>query len=319
MMSIYAKAGDRLEEQRHGAPVDQAIWIDCLDPQPEDVQIIEALGTDVPSRQEMEEIELSNRLYHDENALYMTVILPGMNSAMIQVSGPVTLILSEHRLITLRYHTPHPFLHFPLRSEKSASGCSTPARLMVGLTEELIGNHADLLEGIGRALDDIGGKTFDLEVTQHQGILGASLMGIGQQGERLNRLRLGLLTLERALSHFSQMPGSRAEGPALPKMVAAQLRDIESLEAHADFVSQRIGLAAETTLGMINLAQNSTARIVSVVATLFMPPTLIASIYGMNFGNMPELQSSWGYPIIVAIMICSALGTYRYFRWKGWL
>ena len=97
------------------------------------------------------------------------------------------------------------------------------------------------------------------------------------------------------------------------------MRDITALEVHADFLSQRVALATDSTLGMINLAQNMTVRIVSVVAALFLPPTLIASIYGMNFEVMPELQWVAGYPFALALMLASAIGTYLFFRWRRWL
>ena len=102
-------------------------------------------------------------------------------------------------------------------------------------------------------------------------------------------------------------------------MVKALTRDIQALEVHADFVSSRVALASDATLGMINLVQNSTVRIVSVVAVLFLPPTLIASVYGMNFRVMPELDQSWGYPMALGLMVASAVGTYLFFKWKNWL
>lgn len=97
------------------------------------------------------------------------------------------------------------------------------------------------------------------------------------------------------------------------------MRDMDALEVHTDFLSQRVGLASDATLGMINLQQNSTVRIVSVVAVLFSPPTLIASIYGMNFDVMPELSQPWGYPAALLSMLAASLIAYLYFRWKNWL
>ena len=97
------------------------------------------------------------------------------------------------------------------------------------------------------------------------------------------------------------------------------MRDLQALEVHADFLGQRVALATDATLGMINLAQNVTVRIVSVVAALFLPPTLIASVYGMNFAYMPELAQPWGYPAALALMLASAVGTWAFFKWKRWL
>lgn len=135
----------------------------------------------------------------------------------------------------------------------------------------------------------------------------------------LGRVRLALLSVERALSHFSQTLGARADATPLAGIVKGQLRDVQALGVHADFLSGRVTLATDATLGMINLAQNATVRIVSVVAALFLPPTLIASVYGMNFAGMPELDQPWGYPLALGLMLGSAVVTYLYFKWRGWM
>ncbi len=128
-----------------------------------------------------------------------------------------------------------------------------------------------------------------------------------------------MLTLSRALGFYSQTARERKGDEGLSSTVANLTRDIDSLEVHTDFLSQRVGLASDATLGMINLAQNSTVRIVSVVAVLFSPPTLIASIYGMNFTAMPELTQTWGYPSALVAMLASSVIAFLYFRWKNWL
>jgi magnesium transporter len=130
---------------------------------------------------------------------------------------------------------------------------------------------------------------------------------------------LALLTLGRALNYVDQLLGHRLNSEGLGLVLKGQLRDIEALEVHADFLSSRLGLMSDATMGTINLAQNTTVRIVSVVAVLFSPPTLIASIYGMNFVHMPELPQVWGYPMALGVMVASALITWAFFRWRGWL
>jgi magnesium transporter len=136
-------------------------------------------------------------------------------------------------------------------------------------------------------------------------------------------VRLACLTLERALSFYAQPKDSgEATAKASKKVgqtVQSLMKDVQSLEVHADHLSGRVALASDAALGMINLEQNATVRIVSVVAVLFLPPTLIASVYGMNFDVMPELHQWWGYPAAVAAMVASAAITYVFFRWKNWL
>jgi magnesium transporter len=149
--------------------------------------------------------------------------------------------------------------------------------------------------------------------------LQAALEEIGRQGELLGRVRLSLLTLERALSFFGQTLAGRPESEELKELLKGEMRDIQALSVHGDFLSSRVSLAVDATMGMINLAQNATVRILSVVAALFLPPTLIASIYGMNFRVMPELDWSWGYPGALVLMVASAVATWAFFKWRGWL
>ena len=133
----------------------------------------------------------------------------------------------------------------------------------------------------------------------------------------MGRVRLALLTLGRALNYVDQMLGHRLSIEGLGLVLKGQLRDIEALEVHADFLSSRLGLMSDATMGRINLAQNTTVRIVSVVAVLFSPPTLIASIYGMNFVHMPELAWSLGYPMALVMMVGSAVADLCVFPLEG--
>ncbi len=299
-----------------GADVARAAWIDLYLPLESQVAAVEALGIEVPSLADMEEIEISNRLYREEGIDVMTVVLPGQTPEGAHIAGPVSFILSPARLVTVRHHAPRSFDTFPERAERSTAGCQSPERIFLGLIEEIVARQADLLEGIGRSLDTVSGRVLG-EAGPAE--LKSALGDVGRQGELLGRIRLALLTLERALSFYDQTLGAHSQGKELRAIVKAQIRDIGSLAVHGDFLSSRVSLSVDATLGMINLAQNNTVRIVSVVTALFLPPTLIASAYGMNFANMPELDKSWGYPFALALMLASAAGTWAFFKWKDWL
>ncbi|NEY91169.1 magnesium transporter [Rhodobacteraceae bacterium KMS-5] len=276
------------------------------------------LGLDIPSLEDMEEIELSNRLYHDNGTDYLTVMVPGQNAADEQVSAPVTFILEPERLVTVRHHTPRPFDTFPARADKSGLGVATPDHVFTGLVQEIIGRLADHLEGVGRALDDVARLIYQPR-NQTQTSLQLALVQIGQQGERLGRVRLALLTLGRALNHIEPVIARRPGSKDLVKALKTELRDIDALDQHANFLDSRLALTSDATLGTIDLSQNSTVKIVSLVSVLFLPPTLIASIYGMNFAVMPELAQPWGYGAALVLMVASAAVTWAVFRWKGWL
>lgn len=319
MLFAYAPANGHLVRLDDPEGLAEALWIDLYRPMPEQIELVAALGVNVPTLADMEEIEISNRLYREDDLEVMTVVVPGQSVSKTPSAGPVTFMLSPSRLVTVRHHAPRPFETFPERANRAALGCTTPERVFLGLVEEIVGRLADLLEGIGRSVDDISASVFPSETSAGPDELQAALHRVGHESELLSRIRLGLLTVERMLSYFGQTIDGRADAHALKQLVKGEMRDIQALAVHADFLAQRIAMASDATLGMINLQQNNTVRTLSVVAALFLPPTLIASAYGMNFHNMPELDKPWGYPGALALMLASAVVTWLYFRWRRWL
>lgn len=319
MLFFYAREDRRLVQLPHSADLSQAIWIDLYRPQPYQSEAVRQLGVDIPSLAEMEEIEVSNRLYRENGADYLTVVLPGLSESKAPLSGPVCFILSPQRLVTVRHHAPRPFETYPGRADKVGPGVTDPRSLFLSLIEEIIGRLADILEASGRALDRLMARVFqDRENASDEG-LHQALQDVARESDLISRVRLSLLTLERAISYFGQSLGPVDTGPSLRPVVKGLMRDIQALEVHGDFLSGRVAMATDVTLGMVNLAQNKTVKIVSVVAVIFLPPTVIASAYGMNFTHMPELALPWGYPMALALMLASALGTFFFFKWKRWL
>ncbi len=290
-----------------------AAWIDLLQPTADETALLRQLGVNVPTLQDMEEIEVSNRLYIEGDAIYMTVVIPVATATRL-VATPVTFIMTPERLVTVRYLSPRPFETFPNRTEGCFLGKNSPARIMLGLLEEIIGRLADVLEGAGGVLDDSAAEVLGGHARTE--LLAETLRTVGTNAERTSRVRLCLLTLERMLLFYlSQHP----EGTLLEPGIDTLRHDIRALEVHCDFLSARISLVVDATMGMINLQQNRTSKTLSVVAALFLPPTLIASIYGMNFELMPELASPWGYTGALGAMFISSLATYMLFRWRSWL
>ncbi len=314
MLTAYALSGDALLP---GAALESALWIDLLQPDAAELAAMAALGIEVPTLADMEEIELSNRLYHEGDTHVMTVVLTGQTpETEARISGPVSFLLSPLRLVTVRHHRPRSFETFAPRAGRTVAGTASPAAIFLGLTEEIIGRLADHLEEIGRGLDTVSGTIYAADPARRtQERLQVSLQRIGREGEMLSRLRLSLLTLARAVGFVQPLPALRP----LADGAAVLVRDLQALEVHADFLGQRLALTSDATLGMIDLAQNATVRIVSVVSALFLPPTLIASIYGMNFAVMPELAQTWGYPAALVLMLASAAISWAFFKWKKWL
>lgn len=320
MLFAYNQTAGHLHRLGPEAGLESATWIDLYQPTPEQSALVRAMGVEVPTLADMEEIEISSRLYREDHIDYMTVVLPGLSETRSPISGPVAFILLPDRLVTVRHHVPRPFETYPERAGKVGPGCTSPARVFLGLIDEIIGRLADLLEGAGRDLDTVSRLVFQpQDGPRRPEDLQAVLERVGQSGDLLGRVRLALLTLERALGFFAQGLPDRNGTKDLRTVVKGLIRDIQALEVHGDFLTSRVQLATDATLGMINLVQSSTVRIVSVVAVLFSPPTLIASLYGMNFSNMPELNTTWGYPASLALMVGSAAATYLFFKWRHWL
>lgn len=319
MMYSYVIRQGRIARQDKGATLSDAIWIDLIAPDKDEVARLRELGVDVPTLADMEEIEISNRLYREQGMDTMTAVLPGERGDGNRVIMPVSFILSGQRLVTVRHHSPRPFLTYPERGERSTLGCTTPHRLFVGLVEEIVARLADILEGSGRLLDDTTISIFETQPRGQANRLQGALRQVGREAEAMARVRLSLLTLERMLAFYISTIDDQPESGRLRPVVKGQIRDIQALEVHADFLGSRVSLAVDTTLGMISLEQNNTVRVLSVVAALFLPPTLIASIYGMNFDVMPELHWVMGYPMALGLMAATTAATWLVLRWKNWL
>ncbi|WP_323716909.1 magnesium transporter CorA family protein [Paracoccus aminovorans] len=319
MLYSYVSQGSGLVPQPQGAVLADAIWIDLYRPLESQVRAVTALGYDVPTLADMEEIEISSRLYTDNGRIYMTAVLPGQLPDGTQVAMPVTFILDQHRLVTVRHHAPRPFETFPPRADRSSSGCGSPARVFLGLIEDIVGRLADLSEGVARALDATAAKVLTMSSARDASSLQVSLVTVGQQAELMSRVRMGLLSMDRILAYHAANSAHQPDSSGLRPLHGALQRDIQALEVHADFLGSRIAMTVDATMGMIGLQQNDRVRILSVVAALFLPPTLIASIYGMNFSHMPELELTWGFPMALGLMVGSAVVTFLVLKWKNWL
>ncbi len=319
MLYSYVSHGAALAPLPDGAALADAIWIDLYRPLDAQVQAVAALGYDIPTLADMEEIEVSNRLYTENGTTYMTGVLPGQLPDGTQVAMPVTFILNARRLVTVRHHAPRPFETFPGRADRSSCGTASPERVFLGLIEEIIGRLADLSEGVSKALDEAATDVLRMSTSRDSDRLLEALVTVGHKAELMNRVRLGLLWLDRILAYHEANVTHGPDSAKMRPLHAALHRDIQALEVHADFLSSRIGMTVDAAMGMIGLMQNDRVRSLSAVAALFLPPTLIASTYGMNFQRMPELQWTYGYEWALGLMVATVVGTYLLLRWKNWL
>jgi magnesium transporter len=320
MLAGYAVEGGRLVPVP--APLDQpekVIWFDLFAPSREEEMAIErTVGIEVPTRDEMQEIEDSSRLYSEKGAFFMTANLPSQVETDTPQLSPVTFILAGQRLVTLRFHEPRAFRTFSARAERTDLGCSDGASTMVGLLEVVVDRLADVLERIGREIELLSRTIFRRGPegdTDYQRVL----QGLGRQGDLVANVLDSLVTLERLIVFLTAVVGQRPLSKDGKVRMKSLGRDTRFLNEHANALAAKLTFLLDATLGMISIEQNAIIKIFSVAAVIFLPPTLVASIYGMNFDVMPELHWIAGYPFALGLMVASAVVSYWLFKSRGWL
>lgn len=323
MIHGYSNQDGRLiEVQYSDQMLHDIIWIDLVQPnEEEEAQLEQHLGVGIPTRDEMEEIEISSRLYKEEGAVFMTAILPAHTDNDEPDMQPVSFILAGQHLITVRYHDPRAFQTFPQRAAKVAMGLDTGEGVFIGLLEAIVDRLADILERAGRDVDQISRQIFRHRTRQvvETKNFQTTLETIGRKGDLISNILDSLMTLDRLSGFISQHTSGKDDPQGHRARVKTLTRDIRSIADHAGFLSQKITFLLDATLGMISIEQNSIIKIFSVAAVVFLPPTLIASIYGMNFEHMPELEWLVGYPFAIGLMILSAIFPFLFFKRQGWL
>jgi magnesium transporter len=299
-----------------------AVWIDMLDPSKAEETFVEtATGIMVPTLDEMDEIETSRRLYSENGALYLTVTLATGIMREAAESHAVTFILTPKHLITVRYAAVMSFDRFAGHAERTPNLCETPAMALVHLLDAVVDRLADSIEHIGRDVDAISRQAFRRARSNGSQrlsnlVLQTLLVRLGSAQDSLSKARDSAVSLSRALGYLAfAAPREANLGPHIKSLT----RDLASLTDHATYMGGNITFLLDAALGLISIEQNAVLKIFSVSAIVFMPPTLVAGIYGMNFEVLPELHWQLGYPWALGLMLASAILPYVFFRWRGWL
>ena len=325
MLTVYDAAEGVLIKRNGPVPITPAsVWIDLLNPtKDEDLQVEQALSISVPTREEMSEIEASSRLYQEGGGHYMTATVLHQPEPPSEppAATPVTFILAGHRLVTVRYAEPRAFQVFLNRAQKKDAACMTGTAVLIGLLEAIIDREADRVERIQGEVDKLSHTIFGTRGGERTRTrrFDINIRTIGREGELTSRSRESLLSLDRLLTYLAHAMSERGDEKALRARVKTASRDVQSLADHIGYMSTKITFLLEATLGMINNEQNTIIKIFSVLAVALMPPTLVGTIYGMNFKHIPELEWLWGYPFALLLMVASALLPWLYFKRKGWL
>jgi magnesium transporter len=328
MLTTYTVENGQLavrEGAQEEAALRRAVWIDLLSPSPEEERRVQAaLKLEIPTREEMQEIESSSRLYKEDETLFLTAnFLYGVENGEYG-STAISFVLNNTSLVTVRYATPRAFSVFSARCQRTpATLLATPDAVMLHLFEQVVDRLADILERIGADMDRASQTAFrsartKAKATARDADLKDTLITLGQVGEVTTRASETLLGLSRILTFVGAEKATtvRKENQVVIKTL---VRDVRSLVEHATFLNSKAQFLLDAVLGIINVEQTNIIKTFTVASVALMPPTLIASIYGMNFDIMPELHWPLGYPLALALMVVSAVLPILYFKRKGWL
>jgi magnesium transporter len=321
MLSVYVPHGpclDRIQVEPGTEIPPNAIWFDLTGPTQSEDKLVEShVGISVPTREEMQEIEVTSRLYVENGARYMTATLMCQSDTETPKTTPVTFIIAGHRLITVRYDEPRPFMIVGHKLARTCPSGATGEIVMMELLDAVIDRSADILERISSEIDQVSHEIFEPEgtATDHTRGYNEIMKSIGRKGDLTSKVRESLVSIGRLLLYLA----NEADNMKWAKDMRAQLkgmqRDVQSLSDHATYVTNKITFLLDALLGFVSIEQNNIIKLFSVAAVMLMPPTLVASIYGMNFKNIPELDFPYGYPMALILMLLSAALPFFYFKW----
>lgn len=324
MINAYSAHGSvetLAPENRLDRLSDDVVWIDLIHPTSAEDSFVEGLlGIQVPTRDDLKDIEPSSRLYIEKDAVFMTASLVWRADGADPQITDVAFILSANRLITVRYATPKSFELFIAALGRAGNdplkdGVSALGRLL----ETIADRTAEILENAVAHVDRLSTDIFrDRGKRRPPQFLEGKLAEIAEIHRLLGKVRDSLGSLSRLLTFLLNVPRIQKQ-ESDSNLCRTVAHDVQTLSEHASFIAGNIAFLLDASLGLINVEQNAIIKIFSIASVVFLPPTLVASIYGMNFHLMPELDWHFGYPMAILAMIFSAVIPFYVFRWKGWL
>lgn len=329
MIYCYKKARNYLKKIEFCNQDKSTLWIDLVYPTPEERRKIEeTYNISIPNLTDILSIEESSRLYLEKDVTYLTVMHLLFDKDRNFKITPITFIHKDNKLITVRYLESNDVKDFITKLTQKDNGLIPTSvdnnLLMLIFINYFVEQLAELIETNSSHIDNISSFLFHndkkalMPMTPKE--FRATLQQIGKEGSLISRARENLTRIKRFLAYSSSYLKQNAKKKHNLTEISEQImRDIASLEDYSTYLSNKVNFLLDTVVGLISTDQNAIIKIFSVAAVAFMPPTLIASIYGMNFDFMPELNLSWGYPMSLVAMLVSALVPLWFFKRKGWL
>lgn len=307
------------------------VWIDLLDAHPHEVAAVErATGLHVPTLAELVEIENSSRLRTKAGVLYLSAPVVFRMQPITADSVPQTtsvgFVLSSDIMITVRFARLTAFASFAEQASQPGGALPSSAGAFVGLIDAVIDRLADVLESVGSDLDQISLRVFRPDSTdapkrrpaREDADLREILRRIGRNGDLTSKIRDSLLGIGRLVPYTATVGAAWIPAELLPRL-EVQRQDITSLNDYDAHLTNKVQLLLDATMGLINIEQNNIIKVLTVVSVVGVPPTFFASLYGMNFHNMPELGWTYGYQYGLALILLSAVGPLVWFKLRGWL
>ena len=317
MLRFYKIANGLIQEMpcpegEERAYLKQADWIDACEPTEDERQILQTLvKSDIPEFDDVEEIEASARCFVDHAGIHVHSLFLNLSEGRHNTVS-VAFILQKSCLITIRETELADFRLLRMRARRGQVEALNVSEMLVTILEQKVENHADGLEDLHRQLEDVSYMVLEDEEAELDDAIGQ----LAKLEDSNGKTRLCLMDTQRNLSFL--LRHLRQDGD-IRETLREVNRDIETLMSHTTFLFDKINFLMDSTQGFINIEQNQIIKIFSIAAVVFLPPTLIASIYGMNFQHMPELDWPWSYPMALGLMVLAAFAPYWYFKRKGWL
>ena len=308
---------------RSAPTLSDAVWIDLLDPtHDERRRVEEATRLRLPTREAIQEIESSSRVFKEGAALYLsTPVLEGTD-CMTGALTTVGFVLSGSQLVTVRFG---PVAAFDAVAASGTAAIPSSREAFLKIIETVVERTADALENASAELEEISHAAFHSDppgrrhnLAKTSGALRAALRKIGRMGDGTSHIRDSLLGLGRIATFVHENGHETLGAPEVARSGAIRV-DIASLNEYQVHLANKVQFLLDATLGFINIEQNDIVKTLTVASVVGVPPVLIAGIYGMNFKNMPELGWSLGYPLALVAIVLSALLPVAWFKWRGWM
>ncbi len=301
-------------DEKNQENLNNAIWIDLVDPSEQERTALEkSFSQKLAEDPDIEDLESSARFFEDKDGLHLNTFFYCLDEDDYADMESVAFTIRDGRLFTLRERELPAFRLYRMRTRTTKLTDGNAYELLLDLLDTKVEQLADVIEDIYASLEKLGRVV--LEGTQGEA-LDEALSSLTEYEDASSKVRLCLMDTQRALSFLvrkTRLPGNQLE------QAREILRDIESLQPHNESLFQKVNFLMQAAMGFINIEQNRIIKLFSVVSVMFLPPTLVASNYGMNFANMPELNFAYGYPLAIGLMVLAAVAPYWYFKHKGWL